>query len=70
MDGVDFADFLTESVLGLDVFGAFRVQQVVVGDPLQVEVLVAQVVLAAKRTSQFYKNPDNWFFKVKKKISF
>ena len=49
MDGVDFADFLTESVLGLDVFGAFRVQQVVVGDPLQVEVLVAQVVLATEK---------------------
>ena len=47
-DGVDFADFLTESVLGLDVFGAFRVQQVVVGDPLQVKVLVAQVVLATE----------------------
>ena len=42
-----------ESVLGLDVFGALRVQQVVVGDPLQVEVLVAQVVLATEMEGKF-----------------
>ena len=36
-------------MLGLNVFGAFRVQQVVVGDSLQVEVLVAQVVLATEK---------------------
>ena len=39
-------------MLGLNVFGAFRVQQVVVGDPLQVEVLVAQVVLATEKRAQ------------------
>ena len=41
--------FLTQSVFRLDVFGAFGVEQVVVGDPLQVEVLVAQVVLATEK---------------------
>ena len=46
---VDFACGRTQSVLGLNVFGAFRVQQVVVGDPLQVEVLVAQVVFATEK---------------------
>ena len=46
---VDFACRRTQSVLGLNVFGAFRVQQVVVGDSLQVEVLVAQVVLATEK---------------------
>ena len=46
---VDVACRRTQSVLGLNVFGAFRVQQVVVGDPLQVEVLVAQVVLATEK---------------------
>ena len=49
LECVNFADSLTQSVLGLDVFGAFRVQQVVVGDPLQVEVLVAQVMLATEK---------------------